>query len=192
MLDYTVAYIGESVYELLFWFFSYSIFGWIFESTYMSFCNKKLTNRGFVHGPICPIYGFGGTMVHFILRGFADNYIILYMAGALLATALEFLTAKLMSGTLGYVWWDYSNKPYNYKNIICLESTLAWGVCSVLEVAVFSKVVMCMMNTIPIIWGKRIVVALAVYYIIDMAYCLLRVKKGDVEADENNIMVVTK
>ena len=192
MLDYTVVYIGETIYELLFWFFSYSIFGWIFESAYMSYCNKKLTNRGFVHGPICPIYGLGGTMVHFVLRGFADNYIALYIFGAFLATCLEFLTAKIMSRTLGYVWWDYSNKPYNYKNIICLESTIAWGACSVLEVAVLSKCVMFLMEKIPLHMGKIIVILLMVYYMIDFGYCLLRVKRGDIEADENNILAIDK
>lgn len=192
MLDYTVVYFDESLYELMFWFFSYSIFGWIFESTYMSFCNKKLTNRGFVHGPICPIYGFGGMLIHFMLRGFADNYIMLYMSGALLATTLEFVTAKIMSRTLGYVWWDYSNKPFNYKNIICLESTLAWGMCSVLEVLLLSKIVIHVMHKVPIVWGKKIVVILTIYYIVDLIYCLLRVKRGDIEADENNILAVTK
>ena len=55
--------LGTDIYHLLAAFVLYSILGWALESTYMSFCNHKLTNRGFGKGPFCPIYGSGGIII---------------------------------------------------------------------------------------------------------------------------------
>ena len=93
----------------------------------MSFCNKKLTNRGFGRGPFCPIYGFGGVLGYLILHPLSKNLIGLYLAGAILATAFEYLVGRVMLKIFGEVWWDYNEKPCNYQGIICLESTVAWG-----------------------------------------------------------------
>jgi uncharacterized membrane protein len=118
---------GTDVYHLLAAFLLYSIFGWCLESIYMSFCNKKLTNRGFARGPYCPIYGFGAVAGYILLSPFKGHYIKLYIIGAALATMFEFIVGKGMIRFLGDLWWDYNEKPFNYQGIICLESTIAWG-----------------------------------------------------------------
>ena len=64
---------GIDGYEVVMWFLTYSMMGWLVESIYMSFCNHKITNRGFAKGPFCPIYGFGALTVFFILRPYSDN-----------------------------------------------------------------------------------------------------------------------
>ena len=110
---WTKAVLGTDVYHIIQWFLIYSILGWVVESIYMSICNRRLTNRGFVKGPICPIYGVGALTVYFL--------------GCVIPTLLEYVTARLMLSIFGEVWWDYSEKPFNYKGILCLESTLAWG-----------------------------------------------------------------
>ena len=124
---WTRNFFGIELYYIIQWFLIYSMLGWLVESVYMSICNRKLTNRGFVRGPFCPIYGFGALIVYFLLRPVCDNIYLLYLFGCLVPTAFEYLTAKLMIKVFGEVWWDYSNKPFNYKGILCLESTIAWG-----------------------------------------------------------------
>jgi uncharacterized membrane protein len=119
--------LGTDIYHLLAAFMLYSIFGWCLESIYMSFCNKKLTNRGFAKGPYCPIYGFGAVAGYIMLSPFKGHYIKLYLTGAFLATLFEFVVGKGMIRFLGELWWDYNEKPFNYQGIICLESTIAWG-----------------------------------------------------------------
>ena len=123
---------GTDVYHLVAAFILYSILGWTVESIYMSFCNRKLTNRGFGKGPFCPIYGFGGVLGYLILSPLSGHYIKLYFAGAVLATAFEYLVGRLMLKVFGEVWWDYNEKPCNYQGIICLESTIAWGFYAVI------------------------------------------------------------
>lgn len=123
---------GTDLYHFVQWFIIYSFLGWVVESIYMSFCNRKLTNRGFAFSPFCPIYAVGALTVFALLKSLRGQYLILYFAGALLATGLEFVTAIVMKHFLGQVWWDYNEKPFNYKGIICLESTIAWGLYTVL------------------------------------------------------------
>jgi len=119
--------LGTDVYHLIAAFIIYSMLGWLVESVYMSFCNRKLTNRGFGRGPFCPIYGFGGVVGYLVLSPLRGHYIQLYIAGAFLATTFEYLVGRLMLKVFGEVWWDYREKPCNYQGIICLESTIAWG-----------------------------------------------------------------
>ena len=124
---WTHAVYGTDLYHFIQWFILYSVMGWVVESIYMSFCNRKLTNRGFAFSPFCPIYAVGALSVYGMLRPLAGQYVVLYLAGAVLATTLEYITAVLMRNLFGQVWWDYTEKPFNYKGVICLESTIAWG-----------------------------------------------------------------
>ncbi|NLL76398.1 MAG: putative ABC transporter permease [Clostridiales bacterium] len=134
--------LGMDVYHLVSAFVIYSMLGWLVESIYMSFCNKKLTNRGFAKSPFCPIYGFGAVTGYLILHPLEDNLFWLYLLGAVMATVFEFLVGNLMLKLFGDVWWDYKNKPYNYKGIICLESTVAWGFYAVIIITfLHSKVI---------------------------------------------------
>lgn len=123
---------GTDLYHLTASFIIYSMLGWLVESIYMSFCNRKLTNRGFGRGPFCPIYGFGGVIGYLLLSPLSGQYIKLYFIGALLATTFEYIVGRLMLKIFGEVWWDYNDKPYNYQGIICLESTAAWGLYAII------------------------------------------------------------
>lgn len=62
---WTKSMFGIDLYHVTQWFLVYSILGWVVESIYMSICNRRLTNRGFVRGPFCPIYGVGALSVFF-------------------------------------------------------------------------------------------------------------------------------
>lgn len=104
--------LGTDIYHLLAAFVLYSILGWALESTYMSFCNHKLTNRGFGKGPFCPIYGFGGVLGYLILSPLRGKLVKLYFFGAILATTFEYLVGIGMIRFLGELWWDYNNKPF--------------------------------------------------------------------------------
>lgn len=160
---------GADIYHIIHWFLIYSILGWIVESIYMSFCNKKWTNRGFIHGPICPIYGVGALTVYFILKPFSDDYILLYFCGTILATTIEFFTAILMQKVFGCVWWDYKDKPFNYKGILCLESSIAWGFYTVFLFLFLHRWVEKIVTWYPQKTGKIMAITLIVYYIVDFS-----------------------
>ena len=119
---------GEySLYEWLLFFYIYSFFGWIFETTYVSVCEKRPVNRGFLRGPFLPIYGGGAVMMLFISEPFRNNLIFTYFAGVVGATMLELATGIVMESIFKIKYWDYSRKKYNYKGYICLSSSVVWG-----------------------------------------------------------------
>ena len=111
-------------------FFVYSFLGNIMECVVLSVEQRRLvTNRGFVrHLPFCVIYGFGALIGVVLLAPLRDTWVLLFTVGAMCATLFEYTVAKLQIRLFGSFWWDYSHKPFNYKGILCLESTLGWGV----------------------------------------------------------------
>ncbi|XCP83899.1 putative ABC transporter permease [Roseburia hominis] len=172
--------LGFRGYEVLMWFLTYSIMGWVVESIYMSFCNRKLTNRGFARGPFCPIYGVGALMVFFVLRPYSGNNFALFALGSLFATTLEFLTALLMKKVFGEIWWDYNEKPFNYKGIICLESSIAWGFYTVFLFMFLQNIVAGIVAMIPESIGHVVGSVLLFVFSIDFLTAFYREKKDDV------------
>ena len=139
---WTKEVLGTDVYHLVSAFIIYSMLGWLVESIYMSLCNRKLTNRGFAKSPFCPIYGFGAVIGYMLLCPLRTDLLRLYLTGAVMATIFEFLVGKLMLRLFGEVWWDYNDKPCNYKGIVCLESTVAWGFYAVIIIVFLHSKVM--------------------------------------------------
>lgn len=153
--------------------------GWLVESIYMSICNKKLTNRGFARGPFCPIYGVGALTAYFILRPYSYNNILLFLLGSLCATTLEFLTAMLMKKIFGEIWWDYNEKPFNYKGIICLESSIAWGFYTIFLFMFLQNIVVGLVAAIPRPLGRIAGSLIMVLFLLDFVTSLYREKRGD-------------
>lgn len=113
--------------QWLFLFYFYSFFGWCFESAYVSIMQKRLVNRGFMRGPFLPLYGSGGIMMLVVSKPYYDNILLVYIAGCIGATALEYVVGVVMEALFKVRYWDYSHKKFNFHGYICLESTLVWG-----------------------------------------------------------------
>ena len=128
--------------DIFYNFFIYSFFGWIYESVYVSICKKTWVNRGFLNGPIIPIYGFGATFFYimffnshmvYLTRTFTlEHVLILYFVGMISATILEYVTSFLMEKIFHAKWWDYSDYKYNIQGRISLIPSLFWGLLSVI------------------------------------------------------------
>lgn len=174
---WTRNFFGIELYYIIQWFLIYSMLGWLVESIYMSVCNRKLTNRGFMRGPMCPIYGVGALTVYFLLRPVCHNIFLLYFSGALVATSLEYVTAKIMLRIFGEVWWDYSQKPFNYKGILCLESTIAWGFYTLGLFLFLHKGVEYIVNSYSFQTGTRLGSVLILIFSVDFLHCLYLQKK---------------
>lgn len=177
-MTWTHTMYGTDIYHFVQWFIIYSFLGWVVESIYMSFCNRKLTNRGFAFSPFCPIYAVGALAAYAILKPLANQYVPLYFAGAFLATALEYLTAVVMQNLLGNVWWDYTEKPFNYKGIICLESTIAWGFYTVFLFAFLHGFVERMSESYSVRTGMLVAAVVIMTYAFDFAVHLFAAKKN--------------
>ena len=178
---WTKELLGTDVYHLVAAFAIYSIMGWFVESVYMSFCNKKLTNRGFARGPFCPIYGFGAVIGYLILNPFRSHRMAVYLIGAASATIFEFIVGKGMIRFLGDLWWDYNEKPFNYKGIICLESTIAWGFYALGVVYFVQGAVNRVIDRVIEKWGIRMLIGIFLIVTVDYIVQLLKVFHVDVK-----------
>lgn len=121
-----------SISEWFVFFYIYCLFGWIFESTFVSLKKRKFINRGFLHGPAIPIYGEGAIMMLFATIPVKGNICLEFIFGMIGATALEYVVGALMEQVFKVKYWDYTGKPFNVNGYICLTSTIAWGFLSVL------------------------------------------------------------
>lgn len=150
-------------------FFLYAFLGFIMECIVLTIEKKRLiTNRGFVrHLPFCVIYGFGAMMGCLLLRPVSDNFVILFFLGAIGATLFELATAQLQIILFGDFWWDYTNKPFNYKGILCLESTVGWGILAILLVRFFHPAIAGAVKLVPEFYMGPLAAFLVVGYILD-------------------------
>ena len=117
-----------TVYFAFLSFFVYGFLGWCTEVAFAAFKERRFVNRGFLNGPICPIYGVGVTMVIWCLDPVRENLLILYVASVILVTVLEGLTGYAMDKIFHNKWWDYSNMPMNIGGYVCVLFSLIWGV----------------------------------------------------------------
>ena len=122
---------GFSLYQILAFFLIYSCLGWCLEVIYAAVSTGQLVNRGFLNGPVCPIYGFGMIIVLFTLSPLADNLLLLYIGGVILPSVLELAGGWALYKLYHTRWWDYSDFPFNIGGYICLEFSLLWGVGTV-------------------------------------------------------------
>ena len=172
---------GTDVYHLVAAFAVYSILGWFVESVYMSFCNRRLTNRGFAKSPFCPIYGFGAVIGYLVLCPLKGQYIKLYLAGAILATAFEYLVGRVMIRLFGKLWWDYKEKPFNFQGIICLESTVCWGFYAIGIVQFLNMAVYRLIDSVRFDQGVRALHVILLIVAVDYVIQLLKAFQIDVK-----------
>ena len=115
-------------------FFFYCFCGWVWESCYVSLCQRHWVNRGFLRGPLLPIYGSGAIIILFATLPVAGNLWLVWLFGMLAATALEYVTGAAMEALFKVRYWDYSKQKFNLNGHICLSSSIAWGFFSILLV----------------------------------------------------------
>ena len=119
------------MYEVCYWFlvfFIFSIIGYISEVIFCFIGSGKLTNRGFLHGTYCPIYGFGSLLIILFLSPYNDDPIVLFILSVLFTSALEYFTSWAMEKLFNNRWWDYSNNFGNINGRVCLFNSLCFGV----------------------------------------------------------------
>jgi len=130
---------GFSLYEICLYFMEYSFFGWILEVLYHAITKGKVVNRGFLNGPVCPIYGFGAVGVLMLSNGIdalstqvndmtsSLNNLTLFFGGMIIATLIELFGGWLLDKLFHTRWWNYSERRFNLHGYICPEFSILWG-----------------------------------------------------------------
>lgn len=125
------------ILKYLFIFAIFSITGWFLEVAYRSYHNKKFINPGFLSGCVIPLYGFGAVIINLLCTlvtnvNNSHKLIMIFFVSILLLTLLEFLTGRVMIDLFNVKLWDYSDEKLNYKGIICLKFSIAWGILAII------------------------------------------------------------
>lgn len=126
----------------------YAVAGWLWETVYCSLVERRFVRRGVLYGPACPLYGFAVLFLYYPLMG-VDNPAVVFVLGALLATALEYGTAVLLEVTLRRSFWSYDNMPLNLHGRICLPASLMFGVFALVIRYAIQPVIEPMLEGIP-------------------------------------------
>lgn len=135
--------------QLIVYFTIYSFLGWLSETIYCYIIDKKFTYRGFLYGPVCPIYGFGGVLVTILLRGMGSNPIKVFFEGMILASVLEYITSYILEKLFHMKWWDYSKHKFNINGRVCLLNSVLFGILSLVIVEVIEPMLRGIVRSIP-------------------------------------------
>ena len=138
-----------TVHQWVLLFYLYCFMGWIWESCYVSLKNHKWVNRGFLKGPLLPIYGSGAIVVLISTLMVENNLALVFIIGMISATILEYITGVVMEKLFHVRYWDYTTEPFNINGHVCLLCSLAWGVFSVLLVRFVNPPIEYLINNIP-------------------------------------------
>ena len=109
-------------------FFLYGFLGWVIEVAFFGVTERQFVNRGFLNGPICPIYGVGGTLVIMCLTPLKGSFPLLFIGSVIVPSLLEWLTGYVLEKIYHIRWWDYSDKKFNLGGYICPQFSFYWGI----------------------------------------------------------------
>ena len=159
---------GFTLYQILAYFLVYSCLGWCLEVVYAAATTGQIVNRGFLNGPVCPIYGFGMVIVLFALTPFARSTLALYIGGVILPSALELVGGWALYKLYHTRWWDYSDKPFNIGGYICLEFSLLWGVGTLVMMKAIHPTIAGLVELVPPFIGFILMCFLYAVYAADV------------------------
>lgn len=157
-----------SIYYSILYFFVYGFLGWCTEVIFAAFKQHRFVNRGFLNGPICPIYGIGVTLVIACLEAFQSNLLLLYISSVILVTVLEGVTGWAMDKLFHNKWWDYSKLPFNIGGYVCLLFSLIWGVACVFIVYFVHPLIHQVLSLIPHTAGIALIAILGIALLSDI------------------------
>ncbi|MBS5857449.1 MAG: putative ABC transporter permease [Clostridia bacterium] len=172
--------------ELATYFIIYSFLGWVLESIFRSFCEKKIINTGFLRGPICPIYGCGAIIMILFLKNFSSSKILLFIMSIIFLSLWEYIVGVILEKLFKTKYWDYSDHKFNYKGRICLTNSIAWGFLGVLFIDFIHPAIVNLLKNVDVLYLKIIVPILLILILTDAIISIVKTKniKGTLEKVE--------
>lgn len=170
--------------KIVMYFIIYSFFGWIMESVLKTIIQKKPINSGFLHGPFCPIYGFGALIMLFFLDGFKNNIILLFLSAFFILSLWEYIVGWGLEKIFHTKYWDYTNNKFNIKGRVCLLNSLFWGVLGVVFIKYMHPFVTEKIDTINETFLTICTIALSLSIIVDMIVTIIKVNNISINLEK--------
>ena len=154
-----------TLYFLL--FIIYSFLGWLMEVICKLIELKRFVNRGFLIGPICPIYGYGVLGILLLIGTDTKDFLGVFLKSILICSILEYFTSYIMEKIFHARWWDYSKKKYNINGRICLETMIPFGILGTSIVYFINPLFSGIVKAIPLTIRIILTVIILVIYLVD-------------------------
>lgn len=154
--------------KIFYIFIIYSILGWFMEVVIVSSKKRKITARGFLIGPWCPIYGFGALFITLLLKKYYNDPIALFVMSFLMGTILEYVTSYLMEKLFHARWWDYSDHKFQINGRVSLTTSLGFGLLGLILVYILNPFFLRIIQNIPSIIFCIIMIIILVIFLTDV------------------------
>lgn len=163
------------------WLIIYSFIGWVYESVLCSILDKKPVNRGFLTGPICPIYGCGALLVIWFFYGRVENVAALFILSAVLTCSLEYLTSYIMEQIFHNRWWNYSNRKFNINGRVCLAGAIIFGTLCTCLIKIIHPFLSNIIDTyLTNFWLTIITILLMILFTFDLTLTVVHILRMNV------------
>lgn len=159
--------------KIVIYFIIYSFFGWLCEEIFCVIYTHEFVKRGFLFGPICPIYGYGAIIIILFLKNYKNKPIKLFFLAAIIFSAFEYITDYFLQALFSTKWWDYTGQFLNLNGRITLSFSLVWGIGSLIFIRLvhplITKLVGKLLIKFPINFQKMFANSLIFIIILDTA-----------------------
>lgn len=168
------------------YFIIYSFIGWLMEVTCKLIEKRKFINRGFLIGPICPVYGYGVLAIILLIGKDTSDILDVFLKAILICSILEYGTSYFMEKLFKARWWDYSNKKFNINGRVCLETMVPFGILGCLIVYIVHPWVVSLVGIFNSTFTLIIAIILLVVYIIDniISFNVMNKIKGEIKRQD--------
>ncbi len=159
---------GLNFYKLFWIFLIGSIIGFILESIWCIIVLGHLESRkGFIYGPLTPIYGLGAVAMSIVLTRFKESSsFIIFIVSAVVGGTFEYLGSLAQELVTGTVSWHY-NTPLNLNGRTNLAFSICWGILGLLFIRYVLPVMSKLIERLPNTFGKWLTIILAVLMLFD-------------------------
>ena len=164
-----------TMYQLLSLFLIYSFLGWCVEVCFVAVTSGRVVNRGFLNGPVCPIYGVGMLGALLLLEPVSENLLLLFFLGMLICTFVELIGGWILERAFHTRWWDYTDEPFNLGGYICLRFSIMWGIAVTFAVRLIHPMVLSFVNWLPQLVGWILIGILYALFLADFVLTLITV-----------------
>lgn len=157
-----------SLYQLLYFFLFYSFCGWALSTAATAVRERKFVDVGFLFGPYCPAYGFGGLLFAIFLQDLHNKLFFLFLGGVILSFLVSISTGVILEHIFHRKWWDYSRRKFQFGGYITLPYTVVWGLLAVVCVSFINPFLKDTLSFLPPAAGIVILIVIYCILLIDL------------------------
>lgn len=165
-------------------FFTYCLIGWIYEVIITYYAFHHFENRGFLHGPYLPIYGFSAIFLILTLNKIYERKVyikkvpitslLIFLLTFIISSVIEYLTSYVLEKGFNLVLWDYYGYKYNLNGRISLTTSTYFGIGGLIIFYIVQPLLRLLKNKISFKILNPIGIAIILIMLLDLIITLIQ------------------